>query len=168
MGILANDGDHPLFFGDYRYGSISERLLFATKPGGKDSDFYLAVAGDLVYRDNNARLTRGDQALQAVLAAFWEKNGNKFGVFSTARHQENDRELADLDSHVEGEERPGERLARESEFPQDVCEAEAVHEAEDERHPGPEVTAVAPHQVVGPDEHDAESDRGLDDRRRRR
>lgn len=91
MGILANDGDHPLFFGDYRYGSISERLLFATKPGGKDSDFYLALAGDLVFRDNNARLTRGDQALQAVVAAFWEKNGNKFGVFSTARHQENDR-----------------------------------------------------------------------------
>jgi len=91
MGILANDGDHAMLFGDYRYGSISERLLFATKPAGKDSDFYLALAGDLVYRDNNARLTRGDQALQAVLAAFWEKNGNKFGVFSTLRHQENDR-----------------------------------------------------------------------------
>ena len=40
MGILANDGDHPTLFGDYRYGSISERILFATKPGGKDSDFY--------------------------------------------------------------------------------------------------------------------------------
>lgn len=91
MGILANDGDRPLLFGDYRYGSISERLLFATKPGGKDSDFYLALAGDVVFRDNNARLTRGDRALQAVVAAFWEKAGNKVGVFSTARQQENDR-----------------------------------------------------------------------------
>ncbi len=91
MGILANDGDHPMLFGDYRYGSISERILFATKPAGKDSDFYLAVAGDLVYRDNTARLTRGQQAFQGVLAAFYEKNQNHLGVFTTARHQENDK-----------------------------------------------------------------------------
>ncbi len=91
MGILANDGDHPLLFGDYRYGSISERLLFATKPGGKDSDFYLALAGDLVFRDNNARLTRGQQAFQGVLAAFWERGHNKLGLFSTLRHQRNDK-----------------------------------------------------------------------------
>lgn len=91
LGILANDGDHPTLFGDYRYGAISERLLFATKPGGKDSDFYLAIAGDLVFRDNNARLTRGQQALQGVLAAFYEHNQDSLGVFSTLRHQENDK-----------------------------------------------------------------------------
>lgn len=91
MGILANDGDHPTLFGDYRYGSISERLLFATKPGGKDSDFYLAVAGDLVYRDQTARLSRGQQAFQGVLAAFYERGQNKLGVFSTFRHQKNDK-----------------------------------------------------------------------------
>jgi hypothetical protein len=91
MGILANDGDHPQIWGDYRYGSISERVLFATKPGGEDSDFYLAVAGDLVSRDPNARLTRGDRAFQGVLAAFFERGPNKLGVFSTLRHQENER-----------------------------------------------------------------------------
>lgn len=89
MGILANDGDHPSLFGDYRYGSISERILFATKPGGKDSDFYVALAGDLVYRDQNATLTRGQQAFQGVLAAFYEHGYSKLGVFSTLRHQEN-------------------------------------------------------------------------------
>jgi hypothetical protein len=91
MGILANDGDHPLLFGDYRYGSISERILFATKPGGPDSDFYVAVAGDLVFRDSNARLSRGQQAFQGVLAAFYEHGFNKLGVFSTLRHQQNDK-----------------------------------------------------------------------------
>ena len=90
MGILANDGDHPTLFGDYRYGSISERILFATKPGGRASDFYLAVAGDLVFRDQTARLSRGQQAFQGVLAAFYERGQNKLGVFSTFRHQEND------------------------------------------------------------------------------
>lgn len=91
MGLLANDGDHPTLFGDYRYGAISERFLFATKPGGADSDFYVAVAGDLVYRDNFARLTRGQQAYQGVLAVFYEHGYNKLGVFSTLRHQENDK-----------------------------------------------------------------------------
>lgn len=92
MGILANDGDHPSLFGDYRYGSISERILFATKPAGKDTDFFLALAGDLVYRDQTARLTRGQHAFQGVLAAFYEKGQNQLGVFSTLRHQENDKE----------------------------------------------------------------------------
>jgi hypothetical protein len=91
MGILANDGDHPTLFGDYRYGSISERFLFATKPGGTDSDFVVALAGDLVYRDANARLSRGQQAYQGVLAAFYEHGYDKLGVFSTLRHQENDK-----------------------------------------------------------------------------
>ncbi len=90
MGILANDGDHPSLFGDYRYGSISERILFATKPGGADSDFTVALAGDLVYRDATARLTRGQQAFQGVLAAFYEHDYNKLGIFSTLRHQTND------------------------------------------------------------------------------
>jgi hypothetical protein len=91
MGILANDGDHPSLFGDYRYGSISERILFATKPGGKNSDFTLAVAGDLVFRDQTARLSRAQHAFQGVLAAFYEKGQNRLGVFSTLRHQENDK-----------------------------------------------------------------------------
>ncbi len=94
MGILANDGDHPLLWGDYRYGSISDRILFATKPGGKDSDFNLAIAGDLVFRDPSARLVRGDQAFQGVLAAFFERGPNKLGVYSTLRHQENQRSSA--------------------------------------------------------------------------
>ena len=32
MGILANDGDHPSLFGDYRGGNLVERFLFATTP----------------------------------------------------------------------------------------------------------------------------------------
>ena len=91
MGILANDGDHPTLFGDYRYGAISERILFATKPGGKDSDFLVALAGDVVYRDQNARLARGQQAVQGVLAAFYEHDYNRLGVFSTLRHQTNEK-----------------------------------------------------------------------------
>lgn len=87
MGILANDGDHPSVFGDYRGGAISERILFGTKPAGKDSPFTIAIAGDLVYRDWQARLSRGDIAWQGILAGYWEKGYNQLGVFSTIRSQ---------------------------------------------------------------------------------
>ncbi|MBL9109371.1 MAG: hypothetical protein JNM74_08880 [Myxococcales bacterium] len=101
MGILANDGNHPTLFGDYRYGSISERILFATKPGGESSDFVIALAGDLVFRDQNAKLSRGDQAFQGVLAAYWERGQNQVGVFSTLRRQRTDRASAPFSTYTD-------------------------------------------------------------------
>lgn len=90
MGILTNDGDHPSLFGDYRYGVMDERILFATKPGGPNSDFNVALAGDLVYRDQLARLTRGQHALQAVLETYWERGPDTLGVYAAYRHQTQD------------------------------------------------------------------------------
>ncbi|MEO6420176.1 MAG: hypothetical protein ABIP39_12245 [Polyangiaceae bacterium] len=91
MGILANDGDHPSLFGDYRYGDISERMLFATKPLGKDSPLTVAIAGDLVFHDQNADLSRGDQAFQGVLAAFLEEGPNQLGIYAAYRNQTNNK-----------------------------------------------------------------------------
>lgn len=92
LGVLANDGDHPTLFGDYRYGSIAERILFATKPGGKDSEVTVALAGDLIYRDNNARLTRGDHAFQGLAAILWEHGPGTVGLWGVYRNQTNDKE----------------------------------------------------------------------------
>jgi hypothetical protein len=91
LGLIANDGDHSTTFGDYRYGAVNERILFATKPGGKDSDVTVAVAGDLVFRDNTARLADGDHAFQGVLAAIYEKKNFELGVYGVYRNQQNDR-----------------------------------------------------------------------------
>lgn len=101
LGILANDGNHPTLFGDYRYGAISERILFATRPGGEGSDFVIALAGDLVFRDQNAKLTRGDQAFQGVLAAYWEHGQNQVGLFSTLRRQRTDRQSGDFSPYTD-------------------------------------------------------------------
>ena len=87
MGILANDGDHPSLFGDYRGGNLVEQVMFATKPAGKDSPFALALGGNLVYQDWQARLYRGDIAFQGVLAGFYDKGPNQIGVFATLRSQ---------------------------------------------------------------------------------
>jgi hypothetical protein len=87
MGLVANDGDHPSLFGDYRYGNIVEQVLFATKPLGEKSPFVVALAGNLVYRDNFAILTNGQQAWQGVLAAFYEDGPDMLGLYGVYRAQ---------------------------------------------------------------------------------
>ena len=87
MGLVANDGDHPSLFGDYRYGNIVEQVLFATKPLGINSPFVVALAGNLVYRDNVAILVQGDRAWQGIAAAFYEQGPDMLGVYGVYRSQ---------------------------------------------------------------------------------
>ncbi len=88
MGIIANDGDHPSLFGDYYRGSIAERILFATKPLGKESPLTVAIAGDLIFRDSNADLSDDETALQGVLAAYYQdKRDNMLGFYGVYRSQ---------------------------------------------------------------------------------
>ena len=87
LGLVANDGDHAPFFGDYHYGSIVDRILFATKPFGRESPLTLAVAGDLVNNDLTAILGRGDHAYQGVLSALYEKESLHAGIFGAYRYQ---------------------------------------------------------------------------------
>jgi hypothetical protein len=94
MGILANDGDHPSLFGDYRDGNFVEQIMFATKPAGKDSPFAIVLGGNLVYQDWQARLYRGDVAFQGVLAGFYDKGPNQIGVFATLRSQQTNKTAA--------------------------------------------------------------------------
>ncbi len=95
MGLVANDGDHPSLFGDYRYGSIGDGLLFATKPLGKDGPLTVAVGGQYVFKDPIVDLSRGDHATQVVAAAFLESGPNQIGVYGAYRHQWNDRTSSD-------------------------------------------------------------------------
>jgi len=94
MGILANDGDHPSLFGDYRDGNFVEQVMFATKPAGKESPFAIVLGGNLVYQDWQARLYRGDVAFQGVLAGFYDKGPNQIGVFATLRSQQTNKTAA--------------------------------------------------------------------------
>jgi hypothetical protein len=101
MGILANDGDHPSLFGDYRYGDISERVLFATKPFGRRSDFTIAAAGDLVYRDADADITNQNYAMQAILLAEYDHEKNGIGLYTVYRHQWRDETSEPLAPYLE-------------------------------------------------------------------
>ena len=95
-GILANDGNHPRLFGDYRGGSIAERILFATRPLGADSPLAVVLAGDLVYRDIQADLSDGDHAFQGMLAAVYGEHENEIGAQAALRRQRHDDERGDV------------------------------------------------------------------------
>ena len=85
------------------------------------------------------------------------------------RDDDDDRGLSDLHAQVEREQRYPKRRRGQSGVAQHAGEAEPVHQAEQQRHPDPDVpAALADKQVVGADEHDAQRDQRLDDVRRRR
>lgn len=99
LGILANDGNNVDRFGDLKFGndgdgSLQERILFATKPlaptGGPGKDLIVALGADLVYRDPNANLLRGDLAGQAIAVVRWqpeEHPGSFIGLYGVYRNQ---------------------------------------------------------------------------------
>lgn len=91
LGLVANDGDHRPLFGDYRKGTISDRIGFATKPFGRESPFVLAVAGDLVRRDTFASESRGDHTVQGVVAMLWQGTTLEAGAYAAMRRQANER-----------------------------------------------------------------------------
>lgn len=91
LGMVANDGDHRRRFGDYREGTIGDRLLFATKPLGESSPLVLAIAGDVVRRDTFADKQRGDDVMQGVVAMLWRGDNLEAGVYGAVRRQRNDR-----------------------------------------------------------------------------
>jgi hypothetical protein len=95
MGILANNGDRPMIFGDYRFGSIVERIAFATRPLGKDTPFVVALAGDAVLHDATSKWSLGDRTYQAVLSAFYEKGMSQLGFFGVRRWHNVREEVAD-------------------------------------------------------------------------
>jgi hypothetical protein len=99
MGLVANDGDHPPLFGDPRYGTIVEQVLLETRPFGPATPFVVAAAGNLVFRDPTAILTRGDHAWQGTLAAFYERGADMLGLYGVYRHQSTDRSTASVSSY---------------------------------------------------------------------
>ncbi|MEM6955511.1 MAG: hypothetical protein AAF645_07465 [Myxococcota bacterium] len=86
LGLIGNDGTHEPPFGDYRYGNSSIRLMYATRPLGRDVPLNLVLAADLVYRDPLADLTEGDRALQAIMALFYgDQSANSIGAYVVRR-----------------------------------------------------------------------------------
>ncbi len=90
LGIISNGGSDPPVFGDYRFGDLVRRIMFATRPGGADSPFAVAVAADWVGFDLIADFDgRGDLAFQGVVAGYYEQGEDRLGAYVAYRHQSN-------------------------------------------------------------------------------
>ncbi len=90
LGTLVNDGAHRPVFGDYRYGDVVARLLLSADLMGEGSPLKLAVGADIVYDDMRAKLVDGDQALEGMLALFYEEGDRVLGLYGLFRTQRRD------------------------------------------------------------------------------
>ncbi len=88
MGLVENDGNHAPLFGDYQGGDRFERLQLLYGPKG--SKFALLAAVDLVFADENARLTEGDLALRGTLGMRYSERYGTLGLIGIVRHQTKD------------------------------------------------------------------------------
>lgn len=98
LGLVANDGETPPFFGDYRFGDLVRRILFAARPTGERGPLTVAIAGDWIAWDLLADFQRpcpsgqgtcSDLAFQGVVSATWEEGDNRAGLFLAYRTQKN-------------------------------------------------------------------------------
>jgi hypothetical protein len=96
LGILANSGsyDEEGLFNQHYGGDRVFRAVFGTAPlqAGSDSEFaenfFVALGGDLVYRDENADLREGDRAYQGVLAVLYDNDEEtQVGTYAVYRNQ---------------------------------------------------------------------------------
>lgn len=96
LGLLANAGDRDdLLFNQQFGGDRVVRALFATLPFAATSlpwreTLFVAVGGDVVWRDENASLLRGDRAYQGVVSVFKQQEDRFAGVYVVARTQEDE------------------------------------------------------------------------------
>ncbi len=98
LGMLANAGrDDDRRFGTRRYGDIVDRALYAATPFipfvGKDhwlGPITLLLAGDRVFREENADVRDGDTALMGNIGLLYRHPDFTNGVIVTYRDQEDD------------------------------------------------------------------------------
>ncbi len=89
MGIVENDGDHPPLFGDYYGGDRYERAEITYRPPG--TLWQLLLAGDLVYRDDAARLSDDDVALRGSLGMYYGGGRALVSALGIFRHQRSEQ-----------------------------------------------------------------------------
>ncbi len=87
LGIFVNSGDgYDEKFGVKRYGNIVDRILFATKPMGKEEPLVVAIAFDRIAEDE-LKINK-DDVDEWLLAVLWEEEIWKLGFYSALRMQD--------------------------------------------------------------------------------
>lgn len=100
-GMLFNDGDHPSLFGDYQRGDSAERIHILLRPGGRIGKLTLWAAGDLIYRDAQAQLLKGDLAWQGMGGIKVGTDTNQIGATGILRSQRRRSDASADPAHLE-------------------------------------------------------------------
>lgn len=97
LGIFVNSGDgYDERFGVKRYGDIVDRILFATKPLGKEEPLVVAISFDRIVEDD-LKINK-DDVDEWLLAVLWEEEIWKTGFYSALRTQdETDTKIGAID-----------------------------------------------------------------------
>jgi len=99
LGLFSNDGQHPGDFGVPHFGDTYDRVAFATKPLGKDSDLIAALVWDFISNGSpipNAPgsptlLNRRDDVNEGILVLLYRTDPLDFGVYQVVRQQRSPR-----------------------------------------------------------------------------
>lgn len=95
LGLLANDGsrDNERLFNQSYGGDRVTRLIFATTPLAKaegvswGDSFFVALGGDIVWRDDLADYLKDDRAYQGLLSLFYRRDDTFGGAYMVYRSQ---------------------------------------------------------------------------------
>ncbi|MEE2786507.1 MAG: hypothetical protein VX589_04145 [Myxococcota bacterium] len=86
-GFLVNGGARDVDFGDGWSANLVERCAFGSKPFSAVPDLTIFIAGDLVWRDENAELLDGDRAFGGTLGVLYKTTRLTIGNFNAYRYQ---------------------------------------------------------------------------------
>lgn len=92
LGLFSNDGEHKQLFGDNHLADTYDRIAFATKPLGADSNLIVALVGDQVVEDSPSLMVSGldgnyDDVYEGIALALYSTDPLKLGVYQVLRSQ---------------------------------------------------------------------------------
>ncbi len=86
LGMVANDGDHPVVFGRTDFGDRVLRARATAAPFHAVVPLYFTVAADRVVADDVARWSRDQAAWQGIFSVLWRREAT-VGVYIVRRRQ---------------------------------------------------------------------------------
>ena len=91
LGLFSNDGQHKQWFGDNHRADTYDRLAFATKPMGEDSNLIVALVGDKIVEGSPTLSATGhgnkDDVLEAIGLVLYNTDPLKLGFYQVFRKQ---------------------------------------------------------------------------------
>ena len=108
LGLFSNDGQHEQWFGDNHLADTYDRIAFATKPMGEDSNLIVALAGDKIVEGSPTLSVSGagnnDDVFEGIGLVYYNTDPLKLGFYQVFRKQNTTRSnihISDLYAYID-------------------------------------------------------------------